>query len=150
MRKLVTIAAVVSVVTVTVPGLAAAADTIRARIAGYRELGAAFKGANDGLRGDPQIVLLQQSARQISNAAKQQYGWFPVGSGAQAGVKTAAKPGIWASPAKFKAAQDAFARQAEQFKKATASGNAALMRAEIRKLGATCKDCHDQFRTKDD
>lgn len=129
---------------------AAVTDTVRARIATYRELGAAFKAVNDGLRGELQTVMIQQSARQIRNVARQQYTLFPAGSGAQPGVKTAAKPEIWAKPAQFKLAQDAFARQAEAFGKAAASGNAALIRAEARKLGATCKACHDTFRVPSD
>ena len=129
---------------------AASADPVRARISEFRELGAAFKAVNDGLRGEMQTVLIQQSARQIRNAARQQYGWFPAGSGPEAGRKTGAKPLIWAKPAQFRAAQDNFARQAEVFQKAAASGDAALVKAEARKLGATCKACHDVFREKTD
>ena len=78
------------------PLLAAPADTVRSRIAGLRELGAAFKNANDGLRGgEPQIIVIQQSAREIRNAATAQYQWFPVGTGANPAWKTAAKPEIW-------------------------------------------------------
>lgn len=132
------------------PVLAAASDIVRTRITSYRELGAAFKSVNDGLRGAPQTVLLQQAARQIRNAAKQQYTLFPAGSGPQPGVKTAAKAAIWSNPAKFKALQDGFALQADVFHKAVSSGNPAIMRAETRKLGATCKACHDQFREKEE
>jgi cytochrome c556 len=150
MRKSGLMTFAVGIAVVAVPVLAAASDIIRTRIDGYRELGAAFKGANDGLRGEPQTVVLQQAARQIRNASKAQYGWFPAGSGPKAGVKTAAKPAIWTSPAKFKAAQDGFARQAEAFQKAVAGGKADVMRTEARKLGGTCKACHDQFRVPKD
>ncbi len=146
MRKLSIRAFIVGSAVFTLPLMAAVTDTVRTRIAAYRELGAAFKSANDGLRGDPQTVLLQQAARQIRNAAKQQYGLFPAGSGPQPGVKTAARAEIWSNPVKFKASQDAFAKQADIFQKAVSSGNAAIMRAETRKLGATCKACHDTFR----
>ena len=129
---------------------AAPADQVRARIAGFRELGAAFKAVNDGLRGEVSPVLIQQSARQIRNAARQQYAWFPAGTGPQPGLKTAAKALIWAKPAQFKAAQDNFARQADAFQKAAAGGNVATIRAEARKLGATCKACHDTFRVPAD
>lgn len=132
------------------PLLAAPADQIRARINGYRELGAAFKNVNDGLRGDVQTVLIQQSAREIRNASRAQYEWFPAGTGPQAGVKTAAKAEIWSRSTQFKAAQDAFAQQADAFQRAAASGNAATIRAEARKLGATCKGCHDTFRVPND
>ncbi|MBV1686246.1 cytochrome c [Novosphingobium sp. G106] len=127
--------------------LAAPSDVVRARITGLRELGAAFKAVNDGLRGsEMQSVLIQQSARQIRNAARDQYRWFPQGSGPQPGVKTAAKPEIWSQAARFRAAQDAFARQADVFFQAASAGSPAAIRAEARKLGANCKSCHDTFR----
>lgn len=92
------------------PPLAATADIVKSRIGGYRELGAAFKNVNDELKsGTPQVYIIQLSARQIRDTAKAQYGFFPAGSGPQPGVKTAAKPQIWARAAEFKAAQDAFA-----------------------------------------
>lgn len=126
---------------------AAPSDVVRTRITGLRELGAAFKAVNDGLRGsEMQSVLVQQSARQIRNAARDQYRWFPQGSGLQPGVKTAAKPEIWSQAARFRAAQDAFARQADVFFQAVNAGSPAAIRAEARKLGATCKSCHDTFR----
>lgn len=132
------------------PALAAPADTIRARINGYRELGAAFKSVNDGLRGEVQTILIQQSARQIKNAAREQYSWFAPGSASAPGVKTYARPEIWRNAAEFKGMQDAFARQADALQKAAASGNAATIRAEARKLGGTCKACHDKFRIEKD
>lgn len=140
-----------ALVAAAAPLMAAPADGIRSRITNFRELGAAYKAVNDSLRGgEVQTVLLVQSARQIGNAARGQYGWFPAGSGPQAGVKTAAKPEIWANPAKFKAAQDAFAAAANQFQKVAASGDASAIRLQARKLGATCKGCHDSFRTEED
>lgn len=133
------------------PLLAAPADQARSRIEGYRELGAAFKAVNDGLRGPaPQTVLIQMSARQINNAARAQYNWFPAGSGPQPGVKTAAKPEIWAQGARFRQLQDGFAAQAAAFQRAAMSGNADAMRAGARSLGASCKACHDQFRVPKD
>jgi cytochrome c556 len=112
---------------------------------------AAFKAVNDGLRGStPQTVLIQMSARQIRNAATQQYSWFPSGSGPQAGIKTAAKPEIWRQGARFKQLQDNFAAQATAFQQVAGGGNAAAMRSAARSLGATCKACHDQFRTESD
>lgn len=125
------------------------ADAVRTRIAGLRELGAAFKNVSDGIRGDPQVILIQQSARQIKNASVAMNGWFPAGSGPQRGIKTAAKPDIWAKPAEFNAARANFARQADAFQVAAASGNADAIRGAFRQLGGACKGCHDQFRVPD-
>ncbi|MFK4873534.1 c-type cytochrome [Novosphingobium sp. ZW T3_23] len=133
------------------PLAAAPGDPVRTRIAGYRELGAAFKAMNDALRrSDASPGALVQPARHIREASARQYGWYPRGSGPTPGIKTAARPEIWTQPAKFKSAQDAFARQAQVLERATASGNSALVRTEMRKLGAACKACHDSFRTESD
>ncbi|MET1755850.1 cytochrome c [Novosphingobium sp. RD2P27] len=134
---------------VAAPLLAAPADAVRARIAGYKHLGAAFKAVNDGLRRpSPDKAELLGAARTIRQSAAQQYKWFPRGSGPQAGVKTAAKAAIWTDPVKFKQAQDAFAAKAVALERAVASGDAGAIRSASRSLGATCKGCHDQFRSE--
>ena len=135
---------------IAAPLLAAPADVVRTRIAGLRELGAAFKNANDALRGgDPQTIIIQQSAREIRNAARNQYQWFPAGTGRNPAWKTAAKPEIWTQAAQFRTLQDNFARAADAFQRAAASGNADAMRTNARALGATCKACHDRFKAEE-
>jgi cytochrome c556 len=131
---------------IAAPLLAAPADVVRQRIAGLRELGAAFKNVNDSLRGEPQLIVIRQSAREIRNAAQAQYRWFPAGTGPNPAWKTAAKPEIWAQAAQFRTAQDNFARQADAFQRAAQTGNVDAIRAAARTLGGTCKACHDQFR----
>jgi cytochrome c556 len=129
------------------PLLAAPADQVRTRVDGLRELGASFKAVNDGLRSSsPQTMLIRISARQIHKASQEMYGWFPAGSGPQPGIKTAAKPEIWTNPAGFRRAQDAFAAQAAALQTAANSGNVDAIRTAARRLGGTCKSCHDQFR----
>jgi cytochrome c556 len=126
-------------------------DVIRGRIAGYRALGAAFKTTNDTVRaGELQSARLHRAASQISAAARNQYQWFPKGTGPQPRMKTAARPEIWSRAREFRAAQDAFARQAGAFERIVASGNEAAIRSGARQLGATCKACHDNFRLSDD
>ncbi|MDE2595352.1 MAG: cytochrome c [Sphingomonadales bacterium] len=133
------------------PLLASGADAVRSRIAAYRELGASFKTVNDGLRGpEPQAMLIQIAARQIVNASRAQYGLFPAGSGAESGARTRAKPEVWAQAARFKAAQDAFSVEALAFQRAAMANNVPAIRTEARKLGATCKGCHDTFRVPGD
>jgi cytochrome c556 len=130
--------------------LAAPVDDVRIRVAGLREMGAAFKAVKDGLATpSPQTILIQMSARQIVNSSRDQYRWFPVGSGPQPGVKTRAKADIWANPAKFKQAQDALAAQAVSFQSAAATGDVGAIRAQFAKLGQTCKSCHDEFRSEE-
>ena len=72
------------------PLAAAPGDIVATRIAGFREVGAAFKNINDELKSaTPQTYVIQISARQIRDYARQQQGWFPAGSGPKPGVKTA-------------------------------------------------------------
>ncbi|MCJ8159078.1 cytochrome c [Sphingomonas sp. LaA6.9] len=134
---------------VGVPLLAAPANIVATRIAGFREVGAAFKNINDELRsGSPQTYVIQISARQIRDYARQHYGWFPAGSGPKPGVKTAAKPEIWTQAAAFKAAQDGFAKQANAFATVAGSGDVAKMRAQAKALGQSCTTCHRSFRVE--
>jgi len=122
---------------------------IATRIAGLRELGAAFKAVKDGIATpDTQTILIQQAARQIANAAGQMPQWFPTGSGMAPGRKTAAKAEIWAQPEKFAAARYAFVAEAAKFQTIAKVGDAAAIRAEVPKLGATCGGCHETFREK--
>ncbi len=129
------------------PLLAAPADVVRTRIAGLREMGAAFKNVNDALRGgEPQTIVIQQSAREIVNSARAQYQWFPAGTGPNPAWKTAAKPEIWAQAPRFRTAQDNLASAADGFQRAAMGGNADAIRTSARALGAACKACHDQFK----
>ena len=133
------------------PAAAQNAGAIRARTSAYKQLGAAFKTYNDTVRrGDPAAPALRQAAGQIANAARNQYQWFPANSRAAPGVKTAALPEIWAKAAEFKAAQDAFAREAGALARVSASGDMAAIRSQARKLGGACKSCHDRFREESD
>lgn len=140
--------AAVAIAAFTVPLMAAPADTIRTRIAGYKDLGGAFKAVTDSLRGDADLATIRQATGRISAASRAQYNWFPRGTGPQPGVKTGAKPEIWSQARPFRAAQDAFANQAAALQRAAAGGNADAIRAEARKLGGTCKGCHDTFRNQ--
>lgn len=132
----------------SLPVLAApAADPVQARIQGFRELGAAFKNASDELKSaTPQVFLLQMSARQMREATRAQYGWFPAGSGPAPGVKTAAKPDIWARPAEFKAAQDNLTNEVNSFARLAATGDVGQLRDQAKAVGRACAACHHSFR----
>lgn len=128
---------------------ALASDALKSRIAGYREIGAAFKNVNDELRSStPQIFVIQLSGREIRNLSREQYTWFPADSRPRAGVKTRAKPEVWLRASEFKAAQDAFAAQANNFASVAQGGDIERIRAAARALGTTCAACHRQFRTE--
>ncbi len=142
-------AALIALATIAAAPPANPADQITTRVAGLRELGAAMKAVRDSIAPpEVQTILVQQAARQIVNAAGQMPGWFPAGSGPAPGLKTAAKAEIWAQPEKFAAARDTFVAEAAKFQMIAKTGDAAAIRAEVPKLGATCGGCHDTFREK--
>jgi len=131
--------------------LADVADLVRPRVEGMRELGAAFKNVKDELKSStPQIYIIQLSARQIRSAAKQQHSWFQPGSEPRPGVKTKAKPDIWARSAEFTTAQDRFATEASAFVQAAGSGDIASIRTQALQLGRSCHGCHMSFRVEDE
>jgi cytochrome c556 len=132
------------------PAPMAPADAIRAREAGFKEMGAAFKNVMDGMRGEPQLIVVQQSARMIKAHSQNIYRWFPAGSGPRPGVKTAAKAEIWSKPAEFRVATDNLAKAANTLMTAAASRNTDAIRASLRPLGAACKGCHDPFRVPEE
>jgi len=148
-RKFTAVSLVLAVLAGT-PLFAAAADTIKMRIANYRELGTAFKNVNDELRSSsPSTLMIQMASRDISRAAKEQYNWYPAGSGPEAGVKTRAKAEIWANPAQFKSAQNLLATNAEAFAQAAKAGDVGEIRAATKELGRACANCHRTFREED-
>lgn len=134
-------------------GAVAAADmvsVIQARQANYKQIGKSAKGIYDALNSPaPSVQAIQGYAHTIDTLAPQLPSWFPAGSGPEAGVKTEAKPDIWAKPAEFKADAAALAAEAHKFDQVAATGDLAAIRAEFPNLGKTCKTCHDSFRLKD-
>lgn len=131
------------------PVFAGGADQVRARIAGFRQIGAAYKAVTDGARASD-LARIRQASGQLGGLAHGLYGWFPRGSGPQPGVKTAARPEIWTRVPQFRAAQDGFARQVQAFQRVAAGGDINAIRVEARRLGGACKACHDSFKVAND
>ena len=70
---------------------------------------------------------------------------FPAGSG---DGKTKAKAAVWDKWDDFKAAADKAGAAAEEFGAAMSSGDKGQMAAAFKKLGGSCKGCHDDFRSR--
>lgn len=68
------------------------------------------------------------------------------GPGTEKGAHTEADPKIWSDPAKFKAAFEKFAAAAKELP--AAAGDKATLGPALKKVGMTCKGCHDDFRSK--
>ena len=127
------------------------AEVLKSRQSSYKDLGAAFKNINDQLKRDtPAKLILNLSSQTIVSASKEQFGWFPAGSGPETGVKTRAKPVIWTDQAGFRQAQQRFQTEAAAMSAAIAKGDVPGMRVQAKSLGQACSGCHDKYRVKDE
>lgn len=123
-----------------------AARVMHDRHENYERIGRAMKGISTQLKsGSPAVADVQQHSAVIAGYAPQIPGWFPAGTGPEAG-RTRAKAEIWSDPEGFRAAHDRMAQAAARFDAAARSGDVAAMRAALPALGSSCKNCHDEYR----
>jgi len=125
----------------------AAVAAVNARKANYKEIGGAFKTINDELKNSqPDLRTIRPLAREIVARASGQLKFFPRGSGPQPGLKTRAKPAIWATQAEFKKLHGDMLAAAGALQDAAMRGDLVAITAARGRLGASCKACHDKFR----
>jgi cytochrome c556 len=126
------------------------AAVVQGRQESLKQLGGAFKAINDELKKDaPDAALLRANSAKMSRLSAQLPRWFPKGSGAEAGVKTAAKPEIWSDPSGFAEAAKALQAQTARFAQLSAGGDLNAFRSQVRPTGGACKGCHDKFRVEE-
>lgn len=126
------------------------ADQIKARQAGMKSVGAAFKGLRDQLGGTPDAAAVKRHAAALAGHSSKVVGWFGPGTATAPGVKTAALPAIWTRNADFRKAAAAFDGEARKTLALANAGDMAGVGSQVRALGGTCKGCHDDFKAKDD
>ena len=155
MRPVTSLIAVAAALGVAATALAAspqmnATDSIRARQTHYKEIGASFKIIRDELA-KPAVdkAKVQAASAKLAAFAPQISGWFPKGSGSEAGLKTAAKAEIWADPKGFNEQAETFVARTKRFNAIAMNGDVAEMKQAIPQLGAACKSCHDRFRVSE-
>jgi cytochrome c556 len=126
-----------------------ATEVVKARQQGLKSLGAAFKAIRDELRNAaPDSAKIKAAAADITRAAGGIGTWFPAGTGPESGVKTDAKPEVWADAAGFAAAQETFIREADKWTHLGDSIDASAWKDAAASLGHSCKGCHDKYRVK--
>lgn len=150
MKKTLVVMAAMAGVVAAVGAYAAAADVIKERQQGLKSMGDAFKTVRDELAGGRDVAKIKSASATISKVANSMEHWFPAGSGGEAGVKTAAKPEIWKDTATFNSARQRLVDEAGKFAQAANSGDLAAIGGGVRGLGGACKNCHDNFRVKED
>lgn len=126
------------------------ADQIKARQAGMKSVGAAFKGLRDEMGRTPDAAAVKRHATTLAGHSSKVVGWFGLGTAAAPGVKTAALPAIWSRNADFRKAAAAFDVEARKTLALANAGDMAGVGGQVRALGGTCKGCHDDFKAKDD
>jgi len=148
-----TIAVLVAGAALTVSGgyLAAAdqtpAEIIKARQDHFKDMGRSMKAIVDQLKsGSIDKTVVTEAAKKVADYSKQIPTWFPKGSGPESGVKTLAKPEIWEKPADFQAAAEKLPPEADKLVEAAATGDAAMIGAQLQATGKTCGGCHKPFR----
>jgi len=143
------LAACAALALAAVPSLAASdpAATNAARQDGMKQIGGAQRAIGGELRKDaPDLAVVKANAEKLQTLAGQIPGWFPTGTGAEAGVKTAAKAEIWSDSTTFAADAAALETQAGRLAQAAAGIDVAAVKAQAGPLGGACKACHDGFR----
>jgi cytochrome c556 len=121
---------------------------IPARQMGMKQVGRTFKGINDQLHsGAPDAAAVAAGAHQLADLARKVPSWFPAGSGPETGVKTSAKPEIWAQPADFRAKALTLANATAALDRAAAkSADPAVLQPFVAQVGGACKACHTAYK----
>ena len=166
----------VSVNPATVATAQERADTIiQSRIANFREIGTAYKSIGDELKlRQPRLARIRESAQLISDRGANMLYWFPPGTepssqapkswldtllgwfssedsfalGSEA--QSHAKRAIWTQRPKFEYAYGKFSTEAHEMWQAAQSGHADAISAQFKRLGESCKACHEVYREKVD
>jgi cytochrome c556 len=133
-------------VTLSIADSSPSADIIRTRQQALKTMGASLKTVRDQMRqADPDMTAIKEAGANIQKTAGKLEAWFPPGTGPEAGVKTAARPEIWADPNTFEQKRADLVAAAAVFSKITASGDKDAIRGAVAPLNRTCKSCHDKF-----
>lgn len=125
-------------------------EMIEARQDGFEDIGGAFKTINDELKkGEPDVTAIQSAAATVESLSQDVGDWFPEETGASSGVETEALDSIWEDPEGFEAAIAKFQTAASGLNTAAETGEVEAIQAAFKDAGATCKNCHDNYRLDD-
>jgi cytochrome c556 len=147
------------------------AAAIESRVAGFRDMGSAFKNFGDELEVDrPDAAELVSAAEVIAGYAPYIRNWFPEGTEPRVepeqgwfewlfdwfsadedyafveGVESHAKNEIWLERDRFNQAATEFEALAERMLLVTGNGDLHKINAQYRELHKSCSGCHDVFR----
>ena len=134
----------------SVASSAQAADStsiIESRQGKLKKMGGAMKAINEQLKaGEADMAKIQEAAQTLSLNASALADWFPVGSGAESGVKTDALAEIWQSPDKFSSAAKALVTETATLVGLAEQGDTKNLSAQLKAVKDSCSNCHKSFR----
>ena len=125
-------------------------DAIKWRQSGYGFMAwnmSRIKANLDGTYNKEEVIKAANAIQAVANSGMgalylpgtdKGTGWEP----------TRAKAEIWTEKEKIGKAGAAFNKEANEMAKVAANGDAAAVKEQFGKLGATCKGCHDDFKAK--
>ena len=122
------------------------ADTVEARQAAMMLSGVAMGSIKAAIDAGQPIAGQRFPTRALSRWAHAVPGAFPAGSGAEAGVRTNAKPEIWSDRAGFDARAADFAAAADRLAELAAGEDPAAFAAQWAVVRASCQSCHDGYK----
>lgn len=126
-----------------------ATGIVKERMDVMSSIGKASKRLNKMARGkeplDPETV--RELADQMSEHAERIPSLFPDTEHSRTGKMTEARPTIWERWSDFEDLAEALAQESAALS-AVSDDDPKVVAAQLRKVGATCKDCHKLFRVK--
>jgi cytochrome c556 len=127
------------------------ADAIKTRQAGYRYLSWSVGKIKANVEGNYNKAEVIAAARTIAAIANSGMGALYIsGSEKDVGsVRTYVKPEFFQEQQEVGKVAQEFNREANAIAEIASTGDAAAVKAQLGKLGGTCKSCHDKFKNRD-
>ncbi len=125
---------------------APAADIVETRQAAMMLSGVAMGSIKAAIDAGQPIASQRFPTRALSRWARAVPSTFPAGSGAEAGVRTNAKPEVWSDRAGFEAKAADYAAAADRLAELAAGEDAAAFAAQWAVVRASCQSCHDGYK----
>lgn len=121
----------------------------------YRQSGYAFMAWNmgrikqnvEGNFNKDEVVKAANAIQAIANSGMGAL-YLPGTDKGKGWEESRAKPEIWTDKEKMGKVATEFVKEANEMAKVAAGGDAAAVKAQLGKLGGTCKGCHDDFKVK--
>lgn len=128
------------------------ANAVKYRQAGYSGMARHMKALGMATKG--KVVLpkadLVAHARALQSTGPLMAGWYPKGTGPDAGLKTEALEKIWSDRAGFEEKIKAYTTATTELVAKAETGDLEAIKGAMQGVGKSCGGCHDGYRKDDD